>query len=340
MIDKRLLFPTLLALSLAITGCTNTSFNQSNTTEPITIRVGYFANLTHTQALVGLAQGTFQNEFENEATIKTSEFNAGPQEIEALFAGQIDIGYVGPSPAVNGYTKSDGEALQIVSGANANGVAIVLQPGLAKAFKEQGPTALAGKKIASPQQGNTQDVALRSYLAHNNLTDKVEIIPIANADQLTLFSQKELDGSWAPEPWASRLVQEAGGVIAFEESSLWPNKKFATTVIVVRKEFLDQHPDLVKKWLKAHAETTTWINEHPTEAKQLVNTEIERLTGKALNDDVLTQAWDRMEITTDPLKDSILTSSRNAYTLGFLGEPEPDLTNLFDLKLLDEVTTQ
>lgn len=332
---RKIAFFTLFFVSiLTFTGCQQ----QGNSADTSSIRVGYFPNLTHSQALVGLADGTFQRSVGQNITIEPKVFNAGPEEIEALFAGQIDIGYVGPSPAINGYIKSDGEALKIISGATSNGVALVVQPDLAAAFEKEGPKALEGKKIASPQQGNTQDVSLRTYLQKNGLTDTTEVVPMANADQLTLFSQKELDGSWAPEPWASRLIQEAGAQLIIDESTLWPNAQFATTNVIVRTEFLEQHPDLVRAWVKAHVEVTDWINAHPSEAQQTVNTEIEKITTKKLSDAVLQEAWGRMKVSVDPVKQSVFTFSDHAYAQGFLGETKPDISGLYDLSILNEIT--
>lgn len=324
---------TLAAAVLALAGC---STNTPATNSKQVIRVGYFPNITHAQALVGLADGTFQKELGDNVEIKPTSFNAGPAEIEALFAGQIDIGYVGPSPILNGYTQSGGEALQVISGAMSGGAVLVLQPDLAAAFAAQGPSALAGKKIASPQQGNTQDVALRYYLQQNNLSTD-NIIPLANADQLTQFAQKQLDGSWAPEPWASRMVQEAGGVVAFDESTLWPDEEYPTTLVVASKDFITKHSDLVQAWVKAHVAVTDWLVAHPTEAQKIVNDEIEKLTQKRLSDSVMATAWARLAPTVNPLKSAVQTDADRAYQMGFLGTQAPDLTNLYDLTFLNAV---
>ncbi|MFA4880426.1 MAG: ABC transporter substrate-binding protein [Candidatus Doudnabacteria bacterium] len=303
-----------------------------------TIRVGYFPNITHSQALVGMAQETFQKFLGDNITIKTETFNAGPSEIEALFAGQIDIGYIGPSPAINGYIKSNGEALKIISGATSGGASLVVQPELASLYKKEGLKALEGKKIASPQQGNTQDISLRHYLKEKGLSDKTKIIPIANADQLTMFTQKQLDGAWAPEPWASRLIIEAKGQRLIDERELWSEKKFCTANIIVSTKFLKEHPDLVKKWIEAHLEITNWIKTHPEEAQEIVNAEIEKLTTKKLSPEVLKDAWQMLNVDIDPVKSSVFTFADWAYEQGFLGEIKPDLNNLYDLTILNEVT--
>jgi NitT/TauT family transport system substrate-binding protein len=308
--------------------------------EPQAINVGYFANITHSQALVGISQGQFRNKLGDKVEIKTNVFNAGPSEIEALFAGQIDLGYIGPSPAINGYIKSQGEALRIVSGAASAGASLVVQPALYDAYKKSGAGALEGKKIASPQQGNTQDISLRHFLKDNGLSEKTEIVPIANADQLTMFTMKQIDGAWAPEPWASRLVQEAGGKRLIDERDLWPGKSFCTTNIIVRTGFLEEHPDLVRKWLQAHNEVTDWIDGNPEQAQAIVNSEIERLTSKKLSSEVLKEAWGMLNFTVDPIKSSVMTFADWAFEQGFLGESKPDLGNIYDLSILNEITNK
>lgn len=324
----------LFGTALFISGCTQTSNNEAGV-----IRVGYFPNITHAQPLVGLADGTFQEEL-GEVMIQATTFNAGPEEIEALFAGEIDLGYIGPSPALNGYIQSQGEALKIVSGAMSGGAVLVLQPDLAKAFAEQGPEVLRDKKFASPQQGNTQDISLQYYLREQGLTDDTTVIPIANADQLTLFAQGELDGSWSPEPWASRLVQEAGAVVVLDESDLWPNKEFPTTVVIVRTEFLEEHPDLVEKWLIAHASVTEWIQAHPTEAQAVVNEQILAVTGKSLTEPVLAEAWGRLNPQTKILEDEINTFATRAEELELLDPAGVDLNGIYDRSLSTSDSTQ
>jgi NitT/TauT family transport system substrate-binding protein len=270
-------------------------------------------------------------------TIKTAVFNAGPSAIEALFAGQLDLTYIGPNPAINGYVQSKGEALRIVAGATSGGAALVVRP----SANIKGPADLAGKRIASPQLGNTQDVALRNYIITHGLATKeqggtVEVIPTDNAQILDLFRQGQIDGAWVPEPWASRLVVEGGGQLLLDERDLWPNADFVTAHVIVSTAFLKAHPDLVKAWLAAHVDVTRWETEHSTEAQALLNTEIEKLTGKKLQDAVLTQAWARLRPTWDPISASLVQSANSAYAAGFLKE-KPNLDNIYDLTLLNEV---
>jgi NitT/TauT family transport system substrate-binding protein len=214
---------------------------------PLVVRAGHFPNITHSQGVIGQATGWFDKALAPEARVEWKIFNAGPSAIEALFAGAIDLTYIGPNPAINGYVRSQGEALRIVAGATSGGAALVVRADSGI----QRPEDFRGKKIASPQLGNTQDVALRGWLnAHQlRLREKggnVQVIPIANPDQLTLFIKKEIDGAWAPEPWASRLIREAGGRLFFDERDLWPNGQFVTTHLIVNTKFLREHRDLLK----------------------------------------------------------------------------------------------
>lgn len=302
------------------------------------IRVGYFPNITHSQALIGLANGAFQKQLGKAVEIQPVAFNAGPSVIEALFAGAIDLSYIGPNPAINGYIKSGGKALRVVAGATSGGASLVVRgdSGIRSARD------LAGKRIASPQLGNTQDVALRNYIVDNGLKAKerggtVEVTPVPNPDQLTLFMKKAIDGAWAPEPWATRLVKEAGGRILVDERKLWPDGKFATALIIVSADFLDKHRDIVKDWLEAHVQLTKEIERNPGKALKTVNAELKRLTGKALDDDVIEQAFSRLDVTYDPLSSSLRKAAESAYDAGFLGTSKPDLSKIFELGPLNEV---
>ncbi len=249
--------------------------------------------------------------------------------------------YIGPNPAISGYVRSNGEALRIVAGATSGGAALVVRndSGIQKAED------FHGKKVASPQMGNTQDVALRAWLKANGLktTDKggdVQVIPLANPDQLTLFVKKELDAAWAPEPWATRLIKEGNGRLFLDERTLWPNGQFITAHLIVRTQFLKEHPDLVKNWIRAHVELTEWISGHLPEAKKLLNQQIQKETGKALPDAVLEEAFGRLQVTYDPLRASLMNAARSAFDAGFLGRQMPDLSSLYDLSLLNQVLAE
>jgi NitT/TauT family transport system substrate-binding protein len=305
---------------------------------PLIVRAGHFPNLTHSQGVIGQATGWFEKALAPEARVEWKIFNAGPSAIEALYAGAIDLTYIGPNPAINGYVRSQGEALRIVAGATSGGAALVVRAdsGIQK------PEDFHGKRIASPQLGNTQDVALRGWLnAHQlRLREKggdVQVIPIANPDQLTLFLKKEIDGAWAPEPWAARLIREAGGRLFLDERNLWPNGQFVTTHLIVSTKFLREHRGLLKKWIKAHVELTEWINQNLPEAKRILNQEIKKETGKALPSEVVDDSFSRLQVTYDPIRASLLTSARWAFEAGFLGREQPDLSGIYDLSILNEV---
>jgi len=307
----------------------------------VTIRVGAFPNITHPQAMIGKANGAFEKAIGPHVKIDWKTFNAGPSAIEALFAGAIDMTYIGPNPTISGYVRSNGEALRVIAGASSGGAALVVRSdaGIEKA------SDFHGKRVATPQLGNTQDVALRAWMNANGLksVDKggdVRVLPMANPDQLTLFLKKELDAAWAPEPWASRLIREGNGRLLLDERTLWPNGQFVTANLIVSTKFLKEHPDLLKAWLRAHVELTDWINSHLPEAKKILNQQIQKETGKALPDGVLDDAFGRLLVTYDPLRSSLLTSAKSAFEAGFLGRKMPDLSNLYDLSLLNLVLSE
>ncbi len=319
--------------------------NTSNITVGATsnvLRIGYFANLNHAQAVIGLNDGDFENTFsKNGIAVHPIVFNAGTSVIDALFANQIDVAYVGPNPAINGYVASEGRDVRIISGASSGGAVFVVRndSGI-KSAKD-----FAGKKFASPQLGNTQDVALRSYLMRNGYKTKenggsVEVISTNLSDILTLFLKKQLDGAWVPEPWGAILVKEANGKIFLDERSLWPDGKFVMTNIIARTDYLKNNPDIIKKLLALHTNETLWINDHKNNAVQVFDTELKKLTGKAIPEDELKQALSRIDFTYDPIKKSFFKYASEAYNLGFLAKgqkQQPDLSGIYDLTLLNTI---
>jgi NitT/TauT family transport system substrate-binding protein len=339
---QRLRIVTSLALTMVLAGCAvvATVVPDPSPATPVTVRLGYFPNITHSQALIGVARGDFQKALGANVTLDAKQFNAGPSVIEALFANQLDIAYIGPNPAINGYIKSNGEALRIVAGATSGGAALVV----CTESNIVDPADFAGKKIASPQLGNTQDVALRAYLADHGLKTKdkggaVEVVPTDNPQILSLFKQGQIDGAWVPEPWASRLIIDGGGKLFLDERDLWPGGQFVTAHIIVSTAFLKAHPDLVKAFLRAHVEITQWEQQTPDQAKQLVNQQIKALTGQALPAAVIDSAWDRLYVTYDPISSSLVQSADAAYKAGFL-KSNPDLDGIYDLTLLNEVLAE
>lgn len=326
---------SLLSLVVLIAGALAWAQN------PAVLRVGAFPNVTHPQAMVGKATGWFEKKMGPNVRVEWKSFNAGPSAIEALYANAIDMAYVGPNPTITGYVRSNGEALRVIAGACSGGASLVVRSdsGIEKA------SDFRGKRVASPQLGNTQDVALRAWLKSNGLRTRdkggdIQVIPLANPDQLTLFLKKDLDAAWAPEPWAARLIREGNGRLFLDERTLWPGGQFVTTNLIVSTKFLRDHPDVVKRWLDAHVEITDWINGHPSDAKTLLNQQIHRETGRALPALVLDDAFGRLQVTYDPLRSSLMTSAKSAFEAGFLGRVMPDLSRLYDLALLNQVLAE
>jgi NitT/TauT family transport system substrate-binding protein len=303
--------------------------------EKVTLRLGYFPNITHATALVGVDKGIFADKLGPNVTLQTQTFNAGPNAIDALFSGSVDATYVGPNPAINGYVMSHGQALRIVSGATSGGAALVVRPDI------NGPAGLKGKTLATPQLGNTQDVALRSWLAKNGLKSNtsgggdVSIKPQDNADTLDAFKQGTVQGAWVPEPWSTRLVQEGRGKVLVNEADLWPQGQFVTTHLVVRTGFLKKHPDVVKRLLEGQVAANDYVNQNPAAAQKAANDQIEKITAKRLSDAVVAASWKNLTFTNDPIVSSLKQSADNAAALGLLNKA--DLTGIYDLTLLNQV---
>lgn len=323
----------VLALGLAAAGCSSSP--AATTNKPIELRLGYFPNLTHATAIVGVDRGIFQKNLGSKVTLKTSTFTAGPEEVTALFSDALDAAYMGPNPAINAYIKSSGQAIRIISGATSGGAFLVVKKSINSAAD------LKGKSIAAPQLGNTQDVALRNWLKSKGLKTTtsgggdVKIIDQANATSLDTFKQGLIDGAWVPEPWASRLVAEGGAKVLVDERSLWPGGKYVTTQLVVRTAFLQQHPDAVENLLKGQVEANDFMNNNAAEAKQIVGGGIAKITGKALKPAVLDQAWANLTFTNDPIASSLRQSAQAAVALGFINTS--NLANIYDLSLLNKV---
>jgi NitT/TauT family transport system substrate-binding protein len=299
------------------------------------LRVGYFPNLTHAPAVIGIGNGDFQKEL-GAIQIEPHMFNAGPAEIEALYANQIDLAYIGPTPVINAFVKSDGD-IRIISGAASGGASFVVRNDAGIRSSQD----FVGKTFSSPQLGNTQDIALRSYLLDNGYKTSenggsVTVLPASNSDIVTLMLKKSIDGAWVPEPWVTTLVHQANGKIFLDERNLWDNGKFVTAQIVVRPEFLQAHPDAIKKFLGANVDEVNWINNNPDKARQSFNTEYQKLTTKIIPDDQLQEAFSRLEITYDPIVPSLYKSADNQYKIGFL-DNKPDLSGIYDLTLLNQV---
>ena len=303
---------------------------------PTTVRLGYFPNITHAPAIVGVEKGFFQEEL-GQNKLETSTFNAGPEAVDALFADSIDAAFVGANPAINAFQKSNGEAVRIVAGSTSGGAGLVVKPSIASAAD------LKGKKIATPQLGNTQDVALRAFLKSKGLSadtsggGDVSIVPQANADTLTQFASGDIDGAWVPEPFFTRLQQESGGKVLVDEKTLWPDGKFVTTQLIVATKFLTAHPDAVLALLKGEDDAIAYINAVPADAQKLTNDGIAKITGKALKDEVVAAAFKNLSFTLDPLASSLKKSAQDAYDAGLLKDTKLD--GIYDLTLVNQVLT-
>ncbi len=299
------------------------------------VRIGYFPNLTHATALVGLREGFFQRELGG-TRIKPYTFDAGPAEIEALNAGSIDIGWIGPSPAINGYTKSGGTDLRIISGSASGGVKLVVDPKKIKTVDD-----VKGKKIATPQLGNTQDVALLHWIASKGWkvdpqSGKGDVSVVRTDNRITpdAFRNGSVDGAWVPEPTASKLVAE-GGKVLLDESALWPGGKFVITNVIVSQKFLAKHPDVVEAVLRGSVRTNAWIGANSARAEADANAALKELTQKALPADVIDPAWRSLRMLDDPLAATARSEALHAASAGLLASPRLD--GIYDLTLLNKV---
>ena len=281
------------------------------------VRLGYFANVTHAQAVLGTANGDFRRAV-LPARFSTKVFSAGPSLIEALFAREIDVGYVGPGPVISAFARSKGRGISVISGSAANGVLIV-------ARKDAGIRSvhdLTGKRIATPQNGNTQDIAARHFVLDElKQKDSNNVLAIANAEQAGLMLRGEIDVAWTPEPWGSRLIAENGATLVGQEKDLWPDKQFALAVVVTTPEFLARHTDVVNKLLAVHRKWTEVLNSAPPAHAEELEQALFALGGKKLPNGVVRDSLSHVQFTLDPLPGTFDTMARWTYELGFAREP-------------------
>lgn len=306
--------------------------------EKVRVALGYFPNVTHAQALVGVRRGDFAKAFGDDVDFKTLSFNAGPSVIEAIYAGELDISYIGPSPTLNGYLKSKGNEVRVIAGAVDNGVIIV-------GSKKRGIVRLdqlKGGRIATPQLGNTQDISARHYVVKElgsslKPAGETEVLPTENPNTEILFEKDQLDAAWLPEPWASRLISKGLVVKIEEEKNLWPEKKFTLTNVIVRREFLEKHPDLVKKFLEVHVKLTEELKADRHKFAGVINEQMEVLTKKTLPEEVLKGALDNVEFTVEPDLNSFQKFYQWGADLQLLPKQEVNFDELIQRKYLDEV---
>ena len=294
------------------------------------IRVAFFPSISHAAPIVGIENGIFESSIGQEIKIETKLFDSGPQVIESIFANSIDVAYVGPGPVINGFLKSNGNDIKILAGAASGGASFIIHPDSGLDSIEN----FDGKRIASPQISNSQDVSLRHYLASNNLQPvekggTVFVLNISNPDIYTLFAKGEIDGAWVPEPWATMLVEELDGVRLFNEENLWPNEEFTSVLLISRTDYLEKNPELVKNWLKSHEETIAWINANPDKSKSIFEGFLKKHMGKSLPTKIIDESFSNLTITSDPIKSSVLIFAERADSLGYLGRDGYNLDGIF-----------
>jgi NitT/TauT family transport system substrate-binding protein len=329
-----------LVTLLALTACA-----RRDTAEPVpaapgaaadavapAVRLGYFSNVTHAPAIIAVDRGLFTAELGG-TTLTTQTFNAGGDAVNALLGGSLDVTYIGSGPSINAFAKSNGEAVRLIAGATEGGAQLVVRPEITE------PAQLAGRTIATPQLGNTQDIALKKWLPDNGLTagagaDQVEIANLDNPRTLDAFRQGSVDGGWLPEPWSSRLVLDAGASVLVDERALWPDGTFPTTVMIVRTEFLQQYPGTVRALLRGHLAALAYATSNEAEAMAVVNDGLAKLTGNRLADPVIARAFENITLTADPLAATFPQLAQDSTTAGITQTP-PDLAGFVDVSLLN-----
>jgi NitT/TauT family transport system substrate-binding protein len=334
----RLLVPivalTLLAAACGSSGSAKGAANTGGGSEKVTLHLGYFGNVTHAPAMVGLQNGEFATALGPNVTVKTSVFSAGPAAVEALLSKSIDASFVGPNPAINAYAQSKGAAIRIVAGTASGGAFFIVNKDIKTAAD------LKGKKVGSPSLGNTQDVALRFWLKQQGLSTNtngggdVHVVPGPdNGTIVTEFQSGDISGAWMPEPYASKMIA-AGGHVLVNEASLWPGGKYTTALLIVRTDFLNAHPDVVTNLIKGLSASIDLIGSDPAKAATLVSKGIQTATGKALTTALVTKSFASTSFTLDPIASSLKADVDHAVSLGIL--KSTPLTNIFDLTLLNK----
>ena len=311
---------------IAFVGFTQSSVNYSENN----IRVAFFPSVVHAVPIIGMETQTFANNLNADLDIQVKIFDSGPQVIESIFSNSVDIAYVGPGPVINGFLKSDGNDLKILAGAASGGASFVIQKNSGLDLIEN----YSGKRIAAPQISNTQDVSLRHYLAENGLITAekggdVFVLNIANPDIYTLFAKGDIDGAWVPEPWATMLVEELGGVRLFDENEFWPENQFSSVLLIGRSDYIEKNPEIIKKWINANEKTAQWINNHPDESKKLYNEFLNSYMGRTLPQNIVEKSFSNIIITSEPLENSVHTFAERADALGYLGRDGYTLDGIF-----------
>ena len=324
-----------LVLSVGITiiivaSVTGIILNSDENSDKNNLRIAYFPNIGHAIPIIGIEKGFFAEKISTDTKIETRVFDSGPQVIESLFANSVDVAYVGPGPAINGFLNSENKNIQILAGAASGGASFIVHPN----SEINSASDFVGKKIAAPQIGNTQDVSLRHYLSENNLKPaekggSVIVYNISNPDIYTLFVKGDIDGAWVAEPWATILEIELGGDRLFFEEDLWPNKQFASVLLIANIDYVEKNPEIISDFLISHHEIVKWINDNPVETRIVFNTFLKSHLGQSLSDNVVDISLSNLKITSDPVKDSVYSFAEKANVLGYLGRNGYDLSGIF-----------
>jgi NitT/TauT family transport system substrate-binding protein len=328
---------TLLAAGCGSSGSSGSSGATADSSAPVTLRLGFLANITHASALVGIQKGFFTKDLGNGVTLKLTPFSTGTEEGTALLAGQLDAAYVGPNPAIKAWQTSGGKLIKIISGAASGGAELVVRSGITSAAQ------LKGQSLATPSLGNTQDVALRYWLKQHGLTSTpagggdVAIKPISpNSAAVLDFQSKQIAGGWEPAPYDTEMLQDGGHVLV-NEASLWRGGQFVTTNLVVTQSFLAAHPGVVNGLLKGQIQANDFINNDKAAAEQAANTELAAVnSGKNLKASVVSAAFAQITFTNDPIASSLATDAQHAVAVGLL-KPVSNLTGLYDLAPLNKL---
>ncbi|HEX9467592.1 MAG TPA: ABC transporter substrate-binding protein [Acidimicrobiia bacterium] len=288
---------------------------KAKNSEPVTLRLGYFPNVTHASAIVGVEGGIFAKKLGPNVDLQLKTFNSGTEAVQAFQADALDASYIGPSPTLTAWSQLQ-KSVRIVAGAASGGAYFVVKPTINRAAD------LEGKVVASPQLGNTQDVALRVWLKSKGLTadtsggGEVSIRPQDNATTLDAFKRGDVVGAWVPEPWATRLVTEGGGKILVDEKDLWPGGQYVTTQLIVTTKFLKAHPDVVKKLVAGQVAANDYIKTNTAGAETLVSQGIQKITGKAISGDLIIAAFKNIEFTNDPIATSLVKNNKDSKSVG------------------------
>ncbi|GLZ39622.1 ABC transporter substrate-binding protein [Actinokineospora sp. NBRC 105648] len=328
---------TALSLVAAVAGCSRAESSDpapaagaSTDKGPAAeLRLGYFPNVTHASALIGLEKGLFAKELGGTKLVPT-KFNDGPTEVSAFLGGSLDAGFIGSGPAINAFAKSNGEAVRLVAGGTSGGAQLVTTADITK------PEDLVGKTVVTPALGNTQDVSLKKWLSEKGLKDKVQVTNRENAQTLDAFKKGEVQAAWLPEPWSSRLVLDAGAKVLLDEKDLWKDGKFPTTVLLVRTQFLRDHPKTVEALLRGLLASNDYAKANEADAKTAVNKQLEALTGKGLAAAVIDRSFTSISLNPDPLASTFPQLAKDAVTAG-VADKETALAGFVDLSALNAV---